>query len=256
MPKSKDINLREIAVLIKIYHGEKSITPIARELMITIQGVRYYINDFLKKGFINENMEITKVGVEFIQKNLSWMKDFIADDIDELYVGTKWEAIADDPIKTGQKISVYMQDGYLHASGKLLSTPKANATNDAQTGMPVIVDEIDGLIEIKSGSVDIYYLKEESIRNFAQSTEKIKKIIYENQGATIGIVGETIKTVFSTIKNVKPLEFSAIEGAFESSIRGLNSIVFMSEFRLNFSYGVISKLKLKFKDVKIQIISL
>lgn len=256
MPKTKDINLKEIAVLLKISHGEKSIAAISRELSTTIQGIRYYVQDFIKRGLITENLEITKNGVEFMHKNLAWVKDFLMSDIDELYSGSKWETISDGKVSRGDIVSLIMKDGYLHAIPGKSDDANAIATMDAGVGETLMVSNLEGIIRIKPGRVTVLYITEDRLKNIDEIRASIKDKLSATGKITIGIIGETARTIFTGLSGFEPIEYSAMEASFESAIRGVNAVVILSEFRMNYLYGTISKLKLKYKDIKIEIASL
>ncbi len=256
MPKSKDINLKEIAVLSKISHGERSIAKISRELSITIQGVRYYIQNFLENGFITEKVEITNSGVEFLRKNLEWIKNFLMDDIDDLYSGTKWEAISDSFLTKGDIVSLYMKDGYLHARYGNSGPATAIATTDAKLGEAILLTNLEGIISIIPGKIRIYYIPENKIGDIEPLIKSMKQIIEESNGALIGIIGESAKTLLMETGNYSLVEFSALEAAFEAAVRGKDAMVVVSEFRMGFLFDTLKLFKLKYKDVKIEIISL
>ena len=256
MPKSKDINLKEIAVLSKISHGEKSIAEISRELSITIQGVRYYIQNFLENGFITEKVEITSSGVEFLRKNLEWIKNFLMDDVDALYSGTRWEAISDEDISEGATVSLYMRDGYLYAKPGNAGTATAIATTSAKSGDIVLLANLEGIISITPGSVSIYYIPENKVTELKQLVNSMRGIIKVSGDALIGIIGESAKTLLMLTEVHSLVEFSALEAAFEAAVRGKDAIIVVSEFRMGFLFDSLNHLKLKYKDVKIEIISL
>ena len=256
MPKSKDINLKEIAVLSKISHGEKSIAEISRELSTTIQGVRYYVQNFLENGFITEELEITSSGIEFLRKNLEWIKNFLMDDVDDLYSGTRWEAISDDEISEGDIVSLYMKEGYLYAKSGNSGTANAIATTYAKPGDIVLLTNLDGIISITPGSIKIYYIPECKVAELKQLVNSMREILKAAGGALICIIGESAKTLLKQSEIPPMVEFSALEAAFEAAVRGKDAIVIVSEFRMGFLFESLSHLKLKYKDVKIEIISL
>ncbi|EQB67421.1 MAG: hypothetical protein AMDU2_EPLC00005G0257 [Thermoplasmatales archaeon E-plasma] len=256
MPKSKDINLKEIAVLSKISHGEKSIAKISRELSITIQGVRYYVQNFLESGFITEKVEITSSGIEFLRKNLEWIKNFLMDDIDDLYSGTRWEAISDGQISKGDTVSLYMKEGYLYAKSGSSGTANAIARTYAKPGDIVLLTNLDGIISITPGSIRIYYIPEDKVVQLNQLVSSMREIIKVAQGALIGIIGESARALLNQSEIQPMAEFSALEAAFEAAVRGKDAIVVVSEFRMGFLFESLRHLKLKYKDVKIEIISL
>jgi putative transcriptional regulator len=132
---------------------------IAQKLGVTPQAISDYAGQLVKDGFLiidkHAKYKITNQGVNWIIKELKELKDysnFIVEAITNISVST---AIADSPLVKGQKVGLKMKNGLLAATAEADSGAKGIAVSGAQAGEDAGIQDIEGIVELKSGKVTI-----------------------------------------------------------------------------------------------------
>ena len=244
----KDVNMMEISVLIKVIKGERNLAEIARSLDITLQGVRYYINILRQDGYLLD-LDITSKGYEFLSSSLFQIKKFLNDNSDFLSDANGWEVICDDDIKSGDIVYLRMADAYLHASKEIVSSSKARSVSDSSRGQRAIIGEIQGIIEINFGKVEVLLIKDLDSNNYEKYMKEIKDVKKNLNDRSIFVLGEGARTLFEDGDGINV--FSPLRGAFDSAVRGMDSLVISTEEAFNLNFEEFSKLKEEFTKVDV-----
>ncbi|MEM0157543.1 MAG: transcriptional regulator [Thermoplasmataceae archaeon] len=245
--------LTQIMILLNIFDGEKKPSAIARSIGITVQGVQYHMKIMNGKGFIDSESNITKEGFNFLDTGLSSMRDFVSQSIARLDDVVTWEAIASGRIKSGDQVSLDMRNGYLYASTSSGKGAKGRAKNNAEDGDMVAVTSINGIIDVKIGTVSVIVLPD--AENMSKSFD-FKSILDEAQGdsrSLVGTIGEEAYVICRK-SGIKPdLEYASIHSAFEAGVRGVSSTVLVSNRRFHYLISDIKDLQNRYRDVNVRI---
>ncbi|MHB1708307.1 MAG: transcriptional regulator [Thermoplasmataceae archaeon] len=252
--------ISELMILANIFRGKVKPSEIGRDIGITLQGVIYHLKILRSEGLINDKNALTKEGFEFLYSGLNDIRSFVHENISELDSALSWEAISDGNIRKGDKVSLCMRDGYLHAS-RIVSAKPDGATGIAQIDSPPgylqAVSMVTGLIDIKLGLVTMIVIPNaEDLDNMEAIGDFLKKNPDLTENKKIGIIGETARVVTAVIGITPAFEYASLHSAFESASRGESSTVLVSSRRFHFLLSDIASLETKNPDIRLKIMHL
>ncbi|MGF7118966.1 winged helix-turn-helix transcriptional regulator [Methanobacterium oryzae] len=204
---------------------------IAEKLGITIQAVSENIKSLTDEGFVeiredSARYHITKRGIEKLKKEASDLRKY-ADEVSETMNTYKsiWPAIAKEKLKAGEEVWLKMEKGTLYAT-KDETSAYAEVLQDAEKGEDVALIKLNGIIDLKHGSVTI--IKLPVINRGGSRASDLNKIlkIYKKGFDKVGIMG-TVSRVVTDKLNIKPdFEFATPHSTVAAAKRGLNVLVF------------------------------
>jgi putative transcriptional regulator len=135
---------------------------IADEVGVTPQAVSDYLGALTERGFVDKQgrgrYKITKEGVDWLISQTDRLREFLdhvtEDVLDQVEVET---ALAADDIAEGDRVSLTMRDGMLHALPGEMETDRATAVavTGAAAGRDVGVTNFEGVIDYDLGAVTV-----------------------------------------------------------------------------------------------------
>lgn len=206
---------------------------LANTLGITIQAVSENIKTLIEEGYITSKdgrspYKITQKGIEKVKKdaiNLRRYSDSVLETMN--HFKTVWPAIANEKLKEGEKVGVYMDDGVLYA-GKVEASATGTVLKDASKYHDVPLGGLNGTIEMNVGEaiiITIPNIKDGGSR--ATDLELIKRV-YEN-GTQHGSKIDRVATVGTVARSVAyqlnipiSIEFAAAQATANAARKGLN----------------------------------
>lgn len=148
-------------ILVEIAEHQPSIRQqeIADKLGVTPQAISEYIRELVDEGMVNAHgrgrYEVTKTGIEWVLHHAEALESYAShitrDVIQQVAV---WTAIANEEIKKGDRVGVFMRDGWLYAT-KQEQSAMGRATMDARPGEDLGVSHLTGIIEHEEGRIHI-----------------------------------------------------------------------------------------------------
>lgn len=244
--------MTQLMILVKLFDQVDKPANIAKSIGITIQGVNYHLKILKKKGFVNEKNEISKEGFSFLESGLTSLRDFVSENMTKIDDIMTWEAVADREIGKGEKVSIYMEGGYMHAGDPEKTGTTGVSRNSAKRYEVVAVTSISGIIGVELGSILICVLPPiEEVENRPAFLEAVKENLSENR--LNAVVGEE---AFCSLRNldVKPdMEYASLGGVFEAATRGQDSTLFISSRRFHYLLSELKELQNKFKEISVRI---
>ena len=242
--------LTQLMILVELFDGVDKPASIAKAVGITLQGVNYHLKILRKKGFINENNEISKEGFSFLESGLGSLREFVSDNMAKIDNIVTWEAIADTSIRKGDEVGIYMSSGYLHA-GKVESKTRGIARNTAEKD-EIVIASIKSIISVDFGAILICVLPSfEDISDKGGFSTSIKGEIKPE--AKIAVIGEEAFYFVSNAVGKPDIEFASLDGVFEAATRGLDSILFTSSRRFHYLLPQLKELQNKYKEIAVRI---
>ena len=221
----------QILILYELYTKPHSkLTPIAEKIGVTQQAVSEYMKKLIKHKLVQKidgEYKPTIKGTYLLQNELSNLKSFVDERIDKLSLITNCVALAKIPIKSGEKVALFMDDGWLVAYANKRSSSVGIANNMAEVGEYITLGNLEGIMDHKVGK--LYYFELPSpftLKHNKIDTESIQKRIRTMNIDRIGILDVVSKSVCKKI-GIKPdFEFGVIYAAIDAAQRGLNTAIF------------------------------
>ncbi|ADG12747.1 DUF7839 domain-containing protein [Methanocaldococcus infernus] len=234
----KKRGITEFQVLSEIIRKQPHIKQkeIAKNLGITIQAVSEHIRNLIKEGYIKTGgrgeYRVTEKGVRRLKEWLSEMNKYLEEVKISIYrYKDVWPAIADEDLKEGDTVYLYMKKGLLHASKEEKGKAKAKVVEDAKKGEDVSVSEIEGIIEINKGEVIIFKIppkikggsKSVNYKIIEEKLEEFKDKDYVV--ATMGTVGYVVAKKLGLNPDIR---FGTLQGIVRATEKGCNVLAFIT----------------------------
>ncbi|MFC4544314.1 MarR family transcriptional regulator [Halosolutus amylolyticus] len=149
-------------ILVQIAERQPAVSQgeIAEEVGVTSQAVSEYIRELVDDGLVEKEgrsrYRVTNEGVDWLFRAADDVRRF-ADHVTGDVLGAMSEAayIATDDIEEGETVSLFVEDGLLHASPGEEGPATGVATTDAEAGTDVGVTSFEGVMDLEPGSVTV-----------------------------------------------------------------------------------------------------
>ncbi|MEM3396033.1 MAG: winged helix-turn-helix transcriptional regulator [Thermoplasmata archaeon] len=221
-----------------------TLKKIGKKLGISPQGVANYLKELEELGLI-EGGAVTKEGVEFLHQTFAGLHKEISGIVSNLNLVLSTDAIADDFIKEGESVYLYMKDGLLHAS-KRIGEAKGMAYEDAEPGGIVRVHGLSGIVTIKRGKIRIVVLDREGATT-------MRKVQLPEGDVYAGYGLRAIAFLGSANRNVD-IRFCVPEGCVESAVLGLNVVCVLTKEMLYVFLKGLQEAMQKYGEVEYEFI--
>jgi len=136
-------------------------------------------------------------------------------------------ALAKTPIKSGETVGIFMDDGWLVAYANRQSSSVGIANNDAKEGDCITLGSLEGIMDHKVGK--LYYFELHSPFNIEPGKidiDLIKKRIHAMNIDHVGILDVVAKSICKKIGMKPDFEFGVVYAAIDAAQRGLNTAIF------------------------------
>ncbi|MEM1513318.1 MAG: hypothetical protein QXW78_01550 [Candidatus Thermoplasmatota archaeon] len=221
----KDLISKKFLILLEIATDGENLSKIAEKIGITKQGVSKYLKEMKAHGLVDMvggKYRVTVKGIDEIFTYLSSIERYIEEKKKKLNIIRTCYAIAGNKIREGDRVALFMKNGYLYAYSRKSSSAYGIAIKNAKKGEDVIITGVEGIIDLSLGEIYLFSIpspeKEVKKLNF----EKLKKKIQQINIDRIGIIGEIGKIVAGKAKIRYNFEFCPINSAIEAAQKGLN----------------------------------
>ncbi|WP_254536946.1 DUF7839 domain-containing protein [Halomarina litorea] len=156
----RDASRYQILVAIAARQPAVSQQEIADAVGVTAQAVSDYIGELVEAGHVEKHgrgrYEVTKEGVDWLiscTEDLQGYTEFVAQEvIGQVEVET---AIATGSVREGDRVTLTMRDGTLHAGPGESGGATAIAITDAEEGQDVGVTDFTGLLDYETGHATV-----------------------------------------------------------------------------------------------------
>ncbi|MBC7080956.1 MAG: ArsR family transcriptional regulator [Thermoplasmatales archaeon] len=218
----KDLLSKKFLILLEIATDEKNLSDIAEKIGITKQGVSKYLKEMKENGLVNVvngKYKVTVKGIEKIFSSLNSLERYLEEKKKKLNIMKICYAIAGNKIKKGEKVALFMKNGYLYAYSGRISSAYGISTKNVEKGEDVAITGIEGIIELSLG--EIYLFPIPSPEKKKTSFEKLRKKIQEIKVDKVGIIGEIGRIAVKKAKIKHDFEFCPVNSAIEAVQKGL-----------------------------------
>ncbi|MBP2171878.1 winged helix-turn-helix transcriptional regulator [Methanococcus voltae] len=232
----KKRNITEFQILSEIVRKQPHIKQkeIAEVLGITVQGVSEHVRSLAKNGFIKSRGRgeyvITDMGMEHLKLWIGDFKDYLSEVNQNLYrYKDTWPAIANEDVKKGDKVYLYMHKGLMYISKTNVTEASAIVYEDGKKGDDISIHELDGYVDVRKGKVIVLKVPPKvKGGTSAVNTEFVLKILEENPDAVIAMMG-TVSAVLLNKLDIKPdIRFGVSSGITNACKRGCDVIAFVT----------------------------
>ncbi len=232
-------NFSKSLILLELGKGNSKLVEIGKSVGITTQAVSFYVKELQKEGLIDSTLKVTQSGMEYIQKFLSSMSYFVSKAYSESGILLSCEAIANEDIRSGDRVYLFMDNGDLFATKKKIEGSTGISLDSAKKGEAIRVEKLEGIVKIDYGKI---FMLEADLQFYRSkdSLSKVLKFISSKRVEKIFIFG-TVAKLFADKLGKEFCDFAPVDGAYEAAIRGLNTLLIYSPEVLRFVYLKIAE---------------
>ncbi len=149
-------------ILVQIAERQPAVSQgeIADDVGVTSQAVSEYIRELVDDGLVEKEARsryrVTPEGVDWLFRAADDVRRF-ADHVTGDVLGAMSEDayVATDQIESGETVTLFLEDGILHAESGNTGPATGIATTDAEPGTDVGVTSFEGIMELEPGSVTV-----------------------------------------------------------------------------------------------------
>lgn len=149
-------------ILVEIADRQPAVSQqeIADVIGITSQAVSNYLQDLVEREHVRKlgrgRYEVTEEGVDWLISHTTELRGFV-DHVSQDVVGQVDidAAIATGAIEEGERVSLSMREGALHATPGTAGNATGVAVTDVDAGQDVGVTDFDGVVDYEYGTVTI-----------------------------------------------------------------------------------------------------
>ena len=149
--------ITQLMILLNVKNGKNRPSEISKELDITLQGVVYHLKILREKRYIDADNKITKSGFDFLYNGLNNIENFVHSSLINIDASLIWESISDDDVNGGDRLYLYMKDGYLHATKKGKKAAFGKSIRPTKKDQCAGVTDVNGIIPVMKYGCPMFY---------------------------------------------------------------------------------------------------
>lgn len=218
-------------ILVQIAENQPAVSQqeIADAIGITSQAVSNYLQELVTDGYVDKlgrgRYEITKEGVDWLISQTDDLRAFIQHVSDDVIGQVDVDsAIATGAISEGERVSLTMRDGYLHATPGETGDATAVAVTNAERDREVGVTDFEGVVDYQLGTVTVISIP--TVRN--GGSDDISTSIVQDAAAEHDILAVAGVEALATARNagITPdIRFGTPEAVQEAALKGLDILL-------------------------------
>ena len=218
-------------ILVQIAERQPAVSQqeIADAIGITSQAVSNYLQELVEKGHVDKHgrgrYEVTKEGVDWLISQTDDLRSFVdhvsSDVIGQVEVES---ALATAAIAEGDRVSLSMREGYLHATPGDAGTATAVAVTDAEEGQEVGVTDFDGVLDYDFGTVTVISVP--MVRNGGSEQVDADTVTeYATAHDMVAVAGTEAAAVARRAGLTPDIRFATADAVREAATKGLDVLL-------------------------------
>ena len=207
---------------------------IAERLGMTVQGAADYAHRLEADGLLvvtEGEYRPTKKGIQYLQVRLRELRSFVDQAGRSMAFVETTEALAGSSVRRGDRLGLFMEDGYLVAYPGRPSTSSGVAGEDAAKGDRVPVRALEGIVELRAGRVTVVRIGSVSPSLGRAVTPSARKVLQRAHGAFVATMDVPGLVVARRLGLRPRIEFGVLPAVVEVAERGVNVVLLVPEER-------------------------
>ncbi len=207
---------------------------IAERLGMTVQGAADYAHRLEAEGLLTVaggEYRATKKGIDFLQGRLRELRAFVEQaSRSSAFVETTM-ALAGAATHRGDRVGLFMEDGYLVAHPRRESTSAGVATEDAAKGEDVAVRSLEGIVALRPGRITIARAPSSRAAARRIGPESCRRILQRCRGALVATMEVEGLMAARRLRLHPRIEFAPLAGTVAAAERGVDVLLLVPEER-------------------------
>lgn len=212
---------------------------LAERLGITIQAVSENIKTLIEEGYITSKdgrspYKITQDGIAKVKRDAITLRKYSDGVLETMnYYKSVWPAIANENLKEGEIVGLFMNNGLLYATNESNKSATAEVLTSTKKGFDVALTNLKGTIDLKEGQALIISIPTIKEGGSKETKMDFVKDIYEskysewgiNQIDKVGTIGTISHVVANNLDIPIDIEFATAASAVSVIKKGLNVLI-------------------------------
>ncbi|MFQ5838810.1 MAG: hypothetical protein ACE5HJ_08540 [Thermoplasmata archaeon] len=224
----------KLLILLEITtHRHSRMRTIAEKMGMTVQGVSDYLKSMNVEGLVHRVGGVytaTIEGVGLLHERFKELREFVDRSYQEMRILDICSARAGEGVREGDRVGLFMEDGYLVAYPGRESSSQGRSLHSAKRGEDVAIVELEGIVDLRPGKITIVRIpgsREGGTKVI--DLRKARKLIQDHVQDKVG-ANDVIGSVLATKLGIQTdFDFAAVAASLEAAQRGLDVLLLTSE---------------------------
>lgn len=203
--------------------------PVAERLGLTVQAASHSFRQLRRRGLIevrDGRYRPTVPGVAWLHETLDRVSIDVRDRVDRLHVIRSTRALALSDLEAGAPVALEIRDGLLSARRAATGASRGRVARTARAGEPVEVADLEGIVPISPGPVEIRTIAEGDLDSPTLS-RRMAAVLPEEPSALVGAQGLEAYLALRRATDRPIVRFAVGPAALEAARLGVRSLVFV-----------------------------
>ena len=248
-------NLRTSTRLLFLYEVTTShhtrLRTIGERLGMTIQGTSEYAHGLEQDGllaFANGEYRATKRGIEFLHDRMHELRGFVDRAGREMAFVETTSAIAGGPLRRGDRLGLFMEEGNLIAHAGRTSPSTGIAVHDAAKGDLVAVRDLEGIVALKPGRIVLARIRLSPSGKRAGHGPTFRRLLQSTKGSVVAVLDVAGVVAAKELSLHPRIEFAVLPAVVEAAQRGVSVLLLLPEDRVAEAVRAIEAANARLED--------
>lgn len=195
--------------------------PVADRLRVTVQAISHVFRQLRRRGLVEVvqgRYRPTVQGVAWLHETLDRLSQDLAERLAHLHVIRSTRAVAGEPLRAGEGVSLELRDGLLTARPGARGPSRGRARTSARRGTLVEIGELEGIVPIQPATVSVRTISDPEL--LRASPTRLRSFLRGTHGVVVAVGLEAYVRLAEA--GLGPIErFAAAEVAREASRVGV-----------------------------------
>lgn len=238
MPMNVLRDLRESTRVLFLHEVTASrhtrLRTIAERLGMTVQGAADYAHALEADGLLTltgGEYRPTKKGIELLQGRLRELRAFVEQASRTTAFVETTLALAGAAVRRGDRVGLFMEDGYLVAYPARASASLGIAAEDASKGEDVAVRSLEGIVALHPGRITLARVPSSRASARRVSPDSCRKVVARSRSAVVATMDVEGLMAARRLRLKPRIEFAPLAGTVAAAERGMDVLLLVPEDR-------------------------
>ncbi len=224
-------NATKYQILVEIAERQPAVSQqeIADTIGVTSQAVSNYLQELVDDSYVEKHgrgrYEVTKEGVDWLISQTDALQAFAAHVSEEIVGQVDVEsALATGTIEEGDRVSLTMRDGFLHATPGRAGDATAVAVTGATAGQDVGITDFEGVVDYDLGTVTVVSVP--TVQNGGSDRVETDMVVSHVEGHDLLAAAGPEAVATARNAGLSPdIRFGTVGAVREAALKGLDVLL-------------------------------
>ena len=209
--------------------------PIAERLGVSVQTISLLHRRFRREGkvaVVGGRYRATPAGVAELHARISAIRTDLDTRMSELQLVRECRAIAAGPIRAGESVVLFLDDGDLYARTGTAGPSRGVATRGARRGELVEVDRLEGILPMPPARLVCLVVPAKELRSPGRLIARLRRTLRSSGPGLLAAEGLEAVHALRRATTRPFVRFGVAAAARDAALRGVPAIVVVSDAHL------------------------